>query len=70
MLGLVILFTFVAVFLLVVVISSIITWGVDQYESRYATKSTRTLEGMFLFVTPRQVVLLSVSTMQIGRAHV
>ncbi|MDY0000891.1 MAG: type II secretion system F family protein [Polyangia bacterium] len=63
MLGLVVLFTFVSVFILVVVISGIMTWGVEQYEDRYATKGTKTLEGMFMFVTPRQIVLLSVSAM-------
>jgi tight adherence protein B len=65
LLGLVVLFTFVAVFLLVVVISAIISRGLEQYEDRYATKGTQTLEGMFLFVTPRQIVVLSVSAMLI-----
>ena len=59
MLGLVVLFTFVAVFLLVVVISAIISRGVEQYEDRYATKGTETLEGMFMFVSPRQILVLS-----------
>ena len=53
MLGLVVLFTFVAVFLLVIVVSAIVSRGLEQYEDRYATKGARSLEGMFMFVTPR-----------------
>lgn len=59
MLGLVVLFTFIAVFLLVVVVSAIVSRGLEQYEDRYATKGTQTLEGMFMFVTPRQILALS-----------
>ncbi len=61
MLGLVVLFTFIAVFILVVVVSAIITRGLEQYEDRYATRGVNTLEGMFMFVTPRQILILSVS---------
>jgi tight adherence protein B len=59
-LGLVVLFTFIAVFILVVV-SAIISRGLEQYEDRYATKGTQTLEGMFMFVTPRQILVLSLA---------
>jgi tight adherence protein B len=65
LLGLILLFTFVSVFILVVVISGIINKGLDQYETRYATKGVRTLEGMFMFVTPRQIVVISVACMVI-----
>jgi len=60
-LGLVALFTFIAVFILVVVVSAIISRGLEQYEDRYASKGTQTLEGMFMFVTPRQILVLSLA---------
>ena len=65
MLGLVVLFTFVAVFLLVIVISAIVSKGLEQYEDRYAAKGVQTLEGMFMFVSPRQIVVLSMAAMLI-----
>lgn len=65
MLGLVVLFTFIAVFLLVIVISAIVSKGLEQYEDRYASKGTQTLEGMFMFVSPRQIVVLSMAAMLI-----
>lgn len=61
MLGLILLFTFVSIFILVVVISGIINKGLEQYETRYAVKGVRTLEGMFMFVSPRQIVVISVA---------
>jgi tight adherence protein B len=60
-LGLVVLFTFIAVFILVVVVSAIVSRGLEQYEDRYATKGVQTLEGMFMFVTPRQILVLSLA---------
>lgn len=65
MLGLIVLFTFVSVFMLVIVISAILAKGLEQYESRYATRGTQTLEGMFLFVSPRQIVLLSIASLAV-----
>ncbi len=61
MLGLIVLFTFIAVFILVVVVSAIVSRGLEQYEDRYATKGTQTLEGMFMFVTPHQIGVLSIA---------
>jgi tight adherence protein B len=61
LLGLILLFTFVSIFILVVVISGIINKGLEQYETRYAVKGVRTLEGMFMFVSPRQIVVISVA---------
>jgi len=58
-LGLLVLFTFVSVFLLVIVVSAIVSRGLEQYEDRYATKGVQTLEGMFMFVTPRQLLRMA-----------
>jgi hypothetical protein len=58
LLGLFVLFIFVAIFILVVLVSAVISRGLEQYEDRYATKGTQSLEGMFMFVTPRQILVL------------
>ena len=61
MLGLTLLFSFLAVFLLVLVFFSVMRRALEQYEERYAVESARNLEDMFYFVTPRQLVVMNIA---------
>ena len=61
MLGIVLLTTFIAACILVLVIFSVVKRGLEQYEDKYATKGTKSLEDMFFFVTTRQVLMLTVA---------
>jgi len=60
-LGLVILLVFAAVFLLALIIMSVISRGIEQYEERFLTRSARDLGEMFYFVDPRQLLILDVA---------
>jgi tight adherence protein B len=59
-LGLVILLVFAAVFLIALIIMSVISRGMEQYEARFLTRSARDLGDMFYFVDPRQLLILDV----------
>jgi tight adherence protein B len=61
LLGIVLLTTFIAACILVLVIFSVVKRGLEQYEDKYATKGTKSLEDMFFFVTTRQVLMLTVA---------
>ena len=61
MLGLVILLVFAAVFLLALIIMSVISRGIEQYEERFLTRSARDLGEMFYFIDPRQLLILDVA---------
>jgi len=59
--GLVLLMGFGATFVLILVIFSVVKRALEEYEGRYATKGTQSLENMFFFVTTRQLLVLTVS---------
>ncbi len=65
MLGLVLLMAFCATFVLVLVIFSVMRKVLEQYEERYATKGTATLENMFFFVSTKQIVALTLAVASI-----
>lgn len=58
MLGLVILLVFAAVFLIALIVMSVLSRGIEQYEARFLTRSARDLGEMFYFVDPRQLLIL------------
>jgi len=61
MLGIVLLMSFISAFVLVLIIFSVVNRGLEEYEDRYATKGAQNLENMFMFITTRQLVVLTVS---------
>jgi len=52
-----------AVFLLALLASAVLRRAYEQYQARYVARSLRDLSDMFLFVEPRQLVLLNVAAM-------
>src|SRR5262249_62056848 len=54
---------FGAVFFFSLVSFRVLSKAYQQYRQRYLAKSLRELDGMFLFVEPRQLLLLNVSSM-------
>ena len=56
---------FCATFVLVLVIFSVMRKVLEQYEERYATKGTATLENMFFFVSTKQIVALTLAVASI-----
>lgn len=61
MLGIVLLMSFLSAFVLVLIIFSVVNRGLEEYEDRYATKGAQNLENMFLFISTRQLVVLTVA---------
>ena len=61
MLGIVLLMSFISAFVLVLIIFSVVNRGLEEYEDRYATKGAQNLENMFLFISTRQLVVLTVA---------
>ena len=61
MLGILFLCVFGAVLILALVVMSVISRGIEQYEERFLTKSARDLGQMFYFVDPRQLLILDVA---------
>ncbi len=59
MLGFAVLFFFVSTFVLALYVFSIITKALEMYEEKYATKGTATLGDMFLFISPAQLVSIT-----------
>ncbi len=53
--------SFISAFVLVLIIFSVVNRGLEEYEDRYATKGAQNLENMFMFITTRQLVVLTVS---------
>ncbi len=52
-----------AVFLLALLAFAVLRRAFEQYRARYVARSLRDLSDMFLFVEPRQLVLLNVAAM-------
>ena len=52
-----------AVFFFSLVFFRVLSRAYQQYRQRYLAKSIRELDGMFLFVEPRQLLLLNLSSM-------
>ena len=52
-----------AVFLLALLAFAVLRRAFEQYEARYVARSLRDLSAMFLFIEPRQLVLLNVAAM-------
>src|SRR4051812_47508273 len=52
-----------AVFLLALLAFAVLGRAFEQYQARYVVRSLRDLSDMFLFVEPRQLVLLNVAAM-------
>jgi len=59
MVGLVILFFFVAVGIVTLVILNVLNKGLAEYEKRYLEESSNTLTEMFIFVDGRQILLIT-----------
>jgi len=61
-LGIIILCVFGSIFLLTLVILSLVGKGLEQYEQRYLTQGSQDLTEMFLFFSPRQILMLTLAT--------
>ncbi len=59
MLGLAVLFFFVSTFVLALYVFSIVTKALEVYEEKYATKGTATLGDMFMFISPAQLMTIT-----------
>jgi tight adherence protein B len=59
MLGFAILFFFISTFVLTLYVFSVITKALELYEERYATKGTANLGDMFLFISPGQLMSIT-----------
>ena len=59
MLGLAVLFFFVSTFVLALYVFSIVTKALELYEEKYATKGTATLGDMFMFISPAQLMTIT-----------
>ncbi|MBN2724842.1 MAG: type II secretion system F family protein [Deltaproteobacteria bacterium] len=59
MLGIAVLFFFISTFLFALYVFSIVTKGLEMYEERYATKGTANLGDMFLFISPGQLMAIT-----------
>ena len=59
MLGFAILFLFISTFVLSLYVFSIITKALELYEEKYATKGTASLGDMFLFISPGQLMTIT-----------
>lgn len=62
MLGIIILCVFGSIFLFTLVILSLVGRGLEQYEQRYLTQGSQDLTEMFLFFSPRQILMLTLAT--------
>jgi len=61
-LGIIILCVFGSIFLFTLVILSLVGRGLEQYEQRYLTQGSQDLTEMFLFFSPRQILMLTLAT--------
>ncbi|MBK8480970.1 MAG: type II secretion system F family protein [Proteobacteria bacterium] len=66
MIGLIVLAVFGAVALLVLVVSSVAAHGLRIYEERYLAHGTSSLGEMFIFIQPRQLLVLTLSVAVVG----
>ncbi len=60
MAGVVAIFFFAFVIIAALVALSVLSAGVEEYERKYSVKQTRELGEMFLFVSPRQLLLINI----------
>jgi tight adherence protein B len=60
-LGIIVLCVFGSVFVFALVIMTIMGRGLAEYEERYLTQGAQDLTEMFLFFSPRQILLLTVA---------
>ncbi len=61
MLGVIILFIFGSVFIFALVVLSIVSRGLEEYEDHYLTEGSQDLTEMFYFINPRQLMLLTIA---------
>ena len=61
MLGVIILFVFGAVFVFALVVLSVVSRGLEEYEQRYLSEGSQDLTEMFYFIDPRQLLLLTIA---------
>ncbi len=61
MLGLIVLLVFAATFLLALIIMSVISRGIEQYEQKFLSRSAQDLGEMFYFIDARQLLILDVA---------
>jgi len=61
MLGIIILCVFGSVFVFALVILSVTSKGLEEYEERYLTQGSQDLTEMFYFIQPRQLLLLTMA---------
>lgn len=61
MLGIIILCIFGSVFIFALVVLSVVSRGLEEYEDRYLTRGSRDLTEMFYFINPRQLMVLTLA---------
>jgi tight adherence protein B len=61
MIGIIILAVFGSVVVFALVVLSVISRGLEEYEERYLTRGSRELTEMFYFINPRQLLLLTIA---------
>jgi tight adherence protein B len=61
--GIVFLLVTTSVFFFVLVIAGVLSKAYEQYQERYVVKSMSGLSDMFLFIDPRQMLVLNVASM-------
>jgi tight adherence protein B len=59
MIGIIILCVFGSVFIFALVILSVVSRGLEEYEERYLSKGSQDLTEMFYFIKPRQLLVLT-----------
>jgi tight adherence protein B len=57
--GIIILCVFGSVFIFALVILSVVSRGLEEYEARYLSRGSRDLTEMFYFINPRQLLVLT-----------
>ncbi len=61
--GIVLLLVTGSIFFLALVIIGVLTRAFEQYQERYVVKSMNDLSDMFLFIDPRQMLVLNIASM-------
>lgn len=61
MLGVIILCVFCSVFIFLMIIFSVASRGLEQYEERYLSQGSNDLTEMFYFISPRQLLVLTLA---------
>lgn len=63
MTGISALFITALVFMIALIVGTILSRAMEQYETRYAVDESRRLVEMFFFITPRQLILINICLM-------